>query len=112
MSTSSDTRACWPLPELGEEEEEASSRPHSRATASRGSLQGAIGAQGARSGPAEALRGCGDTAEVKGFSITLYSPCRLSTDSKSGFTCLPRLINYFPEEFSSQLLVTAKRGFI
>lgn len=60
----------------------------------------------------QALRGCGDTAEVKGFSITPCSLCRLSTDNKPGFTCLPRLINHFSEEFSLQLLVMAKRGFI
>lgn len=38
--------------------------------------------------------------------------CKLRTDSKHGFTCLPRLINHFPEDFSWQLLVMAKRGFI
>lgn len=58
---------------LGEEEEEASSHPQSRATGS--SLQGAIRAQGPSGGAVRGAaglgRGCGDTAEFKGFSITL-----------------------------------------
>lgn len=64
---------------LGEEEEEAST--HSRATGSTESLQGAIRAQGStgwcwsqEQSCSRAERGCGDTAEFKGFSITLLFP--------------------------------------
>lgn len=88
---------------LGEEEEEEVST-QSRATGSTGSLQGAIRAQGSTgwcwSQEQRCSRAGRETQQSSKASASPWcSPCRLSTDNKPGFTCLPGLINHFPEDF-------------
>lgn len=116
----SDTTAHRLLPVVGEEE--ANTQPHTRATGSTGSLQGAIRGQGStgwmgsdEQSSSAGARGLRRHSGVQSFSLTLgpwCSLCSLSTDNKLGFTCLPRLINHFPEDLSLQLLVMATHGFL